>query len=38
MPYMRDRIDQVKMSNAKVTLANITNRIPDTYNTNEGGL
>jgi hypothetical protein len=24
------------MSNAKITLTNITNRIPYTYNTNEG--
>ncbi len=27
---------QVEMSNAKVVLANIANRVPDTYNTNEG--
>ncbi len=28
--------DQVEMSNAKVALANIANRVPNTYITNEG--
>jgi len=30
------KVDQAKMSNAKITLAEISNRVLDTYNTNEG--
>jgi len=29
-------VDQAKMSDARITLANIIYRIPDTYNTSEG--
>jgi hypothetical protein len=28
--------NQAEMSNARITLANIVDRVPDTYNTNEG--
>jgi hypothetical protein len=29
-------VDHVEMSNAKITLANIVDRVHNTYNTNEG--
>jgi hypothetical protein len=32
----KTKTDQVEMLDAIVALANIANRVPDTYNTNEG--
>ncbi len=36
MPYRKTKANQVKALDAKVALANITNRVLDIYNTNEG--
>ncbi len=32
---MINEVDQVEMSDARITLVDIVDRVPDTYNTNE---